>query len=462
MGKVRWAGWTMAVATALVLSGAQAGRADIASDKPAAIVVYPKIVVGNPEGTDTVVRLANTNQTLPVNVHCFYLNANSHCSGGPNDGAICTNDPSVCSGLSFCIPGWQEVDFHIRLTPGQPIEWDAENGLADSRTCVGGSKAWRPCRVNADCPGGSCSEGLPLPVGVCTLRPSQTCFSDSDCNFPPGGHCTQSNVGTRIPPVPEDPFIGELKCVEVDDSGKPVAANDLKGEALLEEVNGATPDFDVASYNAIGIEACDSNVNPNCVSPSTTPGELVLGGPSQCSGGDNDGNPCSTAKDCPNGTCAVATAYAYNGCPNYLILNHFFDDAMDPVPGTDSQVDTTLTLVPCSEDLLRQIPGTAVVQYLVYNEFEQRFSTSKAVQCYQDIELCNIDTSDCSRSIFNVGVAGTLTGQTRINPIGVPPLPSALLGVAVEEHGGAGGDRSAAFNLHMAGARNTADTITLP
>ena len=35
MGQVRWAGWTMAIATALVVAGTQVARADVASDKPA-------------------------------------------------------------------------------------------------------------------------------------------------------------------------------------------------------------------------------------------------------------------------------------------------------------------------------------------------------------------------------------------------------------------------------------------
>ena len=88
----------------------------------------------------------------------------------------------------------------------------------------------------------------------------------------------------------------------------------------------------------------------------------------------------------------------YNGCPNYLILNHFFDDAVDPVPNSvDSTVTTDLVLVPCSADYLRQIPGSAVVQYLVFNEFEQRLSASKTVNCFQKIQLCNIDTPQCEQ-----------------------------------------------------------------
>jgi hypothetical protein len=95
-----------------------------------------------------------------------------------------------------------------------------------------------------------------------------------------------------------------------------------------------------------------------------------------------------------------------------------------------------------------------VVQYLVFNEFEQRFSTSRSVTCKQDLDLSEIDTTQPSRSIFSVAVAGTLTGQTRLNPIG-----SGLLAVATEFHGSIGID---SFNVHIQGDRSAPDTITIP
>src|SRR5205085_178284 len=159
MRQVRWAGWTMAVATALVIVGGQVVRADVASDKPAAIVIFPKIVVNSSTGHDTTIRIANTNTSNPILLQCFYVDANSHCSGGTNDGAICTDDPGVCTGLSFCLPQWQETDFRILLTPAQPIQFMASTGLADT--------------------------GLPIPTGVCVRNPTRTCGSDADCNpFP--------------------------------------------------------------------------------------------------------------------------------------------------------------------------------------------------------------------------------------------------------------------------------------
>src|ERR1700687_117637 len=195
MGQVRWVGWTMAIATALVAAGGQVVRADIASDKPAAILVYPDISVSSSEGEDTVIRLTNTNSATAIIAHCFFIDANSHCSGGTNNGAICTEDPGICTGLGFCVPGWQETDFHIQLTPGQPIEWKASDGLADSQ--------------------------LPIQFGVCQRNPLRSCGGDADCNPFPGGPCTPSNAGTRIPPVPEDPFEGELKCIAIDANGVP-------------------------------------------------------------------------------------------------------------------------------------------------------------------------------------------------------------------------------------------------
>jgi hypothetical protein len=407
MGQVRWVGWTMAVAMVFGIVAGQTARADIASDKPAAVVVYPKVTVDASVSQDTVIRLANTNSTNPILVHCFYVDANSHCSGGPEDGDVCTNDPAHCTELSFCLPSWQETDFRILLTAGQPIEWTASEGLADSQ--------------------------LPLGKGVCIRNPTRSCGTDSDCNPFPGGACTQSNAGTRIPPVPETPFAGELRCIAIDANGVPIGRNDLKGEALIE--TSSSSDLDVASYNAIGIQSTGNS--------DGIPNQLTLG---------------------------PASAGEYNGCPNYLILNHFFDDARNPVPGTNQSITTNLVLVPCSNDYLRQIPGLAVAQYLVFNEFEQRFSTSKSVRCYQDLQISLIDTPNSTRSIWNVATAGTLTGQTRINPIGVgssnpPSIPSGLLGIAVERYKSVAAPtvvNSAAFDLHMQGARDTADVITIP
>ena len=141
----------------------------------------------------------------------------------------------------------------------------------------------------------------------------------------------------------------------------------------------------VAKDNAIGIQAIPGAVNDDNI--------LVLGG---------DGA-------------------EYNGCPNILILNHFFDFAVEPgVPANypmarshlhGAHPGAVLTGLPAPD------PRCAEVQYLVFNEFEQRFSTSTPFNCKYISLLSNIDTTQNERSIFSAGVAGTLTGQTRISSV---------------------------------------------
>jgi hypothetical protein len=371
------------VAMAVALGSAQPAGADINSDRAAAIVKYPWVLVAE-DVTETIIQLSNTDRNAPIDVHCFYINANFHCS---NTGDVCLEADDCCTTgpCGICLPGWNETDFHIRLTPGQPIAWEASEG----------------------------EDEFPLD-GI-------------DLRGPDGS----SNAGSRIPPVPEDPFIGELKCIAVTPEGIPVDRNVLKGEATLETNISALDIFDVAKYNAIGVLAIEGAVNDDNV--------LVLGGEEA----------------------------EYNGCPNVTILNHFADFVEDPVTGdfcdpeVEGCIETQLILVPCSQDLLRQIPAGAVVQYLVYNEFEQRFSTSRPMQCQQALPISLIDTSQRQRSIFSAGVLGTVVAQTRFTPIG-----SGILAVAIESHDGLAPDNirfnSAAFNVHFQGDRPDSDLIILP
>lgn len=402
MRQVRRVGWGVATALGLVMGGSPV-LAEISSDKPAAIVVYPKVSVDRDAGHDTVIRLANTNERNPILAHCFYMNANSHCVGGSRDGLVCETG-AQCPGGGICRQGWLETDFRIQLTQGQPIQWVASVGLADS--------------------------ALPLPRGMCTGNPFIGCGANSDCARFNAGTCSQSNAGTRIPPVPEDPFKGELKCIVIDSMGVPLARNELQGEAVVTTITDSN--FDVASYNALGIQATGANVGEQR--------QLFIGGPDP----------------------------EYDGCPNFLVMNHFAEGVRNPVPGTNSRVETNLVLVPCSTDYLRQIPGAATIQYLVFNEFEQRYSTSGPVVCYQDKRLCNLDTTDCSRSIFNANVLGTVAGQTRLHAVTNPNLPgvaSAVLGIGIERYVDVSDPsyvRSTAFNLHQQGTRDQADLIILP
>jgi hypothetical protein len=387
----------------LAVSGARPVAADIRSDQAAAIVEWPSVLFAEAdflpfdlEVVDTVIQLSNLS-TDPVYAWCFYSNANAHCT---NTGLVCVDGSDCCVGdfCGGCLPGWNETDFRIQLTPNQPLGWLASTGLS----------GFDPIR----------------PLGITDFP------IDGVVNFGPG---MSSNAGSAIPPVPESPFNGSLRCIAVDEDNIPVDRNVLKGESTLEIFsNGVSDDFDevqVAKHNAIGIQAIEGAVNDDNI--------LVLGGEEP----------------------------EYNGCPNFLILNHFFDFTENPAVPDDYdsgpyQICTSLTLVPCCVDYLRQIPGGAVVQYLTYNEFEQRFSTSQPFDCKFVRLLSNIDTPQNQRSIFSAGVAGTTTGQTRLNALGC-----GILGIATEWHDCDFPDSldvPAEFNIHYQGDRDEADLIVLP
>ena len=219
---------------------------------------------------------------------------------------------------------------------------------------------------------------------------------------PGQGNPPQFNEGS-IPPVLEVPFTGELLCIQVDVTTElPADRNDLKGEAsIVKTVAGRVDD---AKYNAIGIKAIEGRQDAN-------PNVLNVGGPEAEYGVINEN------VDPP-----------FTGCPNVLTLNHFFDGAnVVTQNGNQAQpVESDLTVVPCERDYLTQTanePG-ATIQFLIYNEFEQRFSTSTRVDCYKETPLSDIDTRPGPEgdafSIFNVGVQGTITGMSRLRSVAGP------------------------------------------
>ena len=209
---------------AVIASAVATARADVASDQAAAILVFPKVVVDTsvPPQTDrgrvdTLIRVSNTSKQA-VSVHCFWVNANGHCSNAPL--TVC--DPNVfgagspCGVSGICQPGWQETDFFVNITAQQPVAWLASQG---ARACDDTTDPQVPC--------------FPL-----------------DANGPPG---PKNNGGSSVLAVAEDPFVGELKCVAVDPNDLPVDKNVLKGEAEIIRSNKTL--IDVDAYNAIGIPA---------------------------------------------------------------------------------------------------------------------------------------------------------------------------------------------------------------
>jgi hypothetical protein len=338
-----------ALVVATVLAAGVTARADVTTEEPGSIVVFPKVIAT--EGRDTIIQIANTGNTL-VHAHCYYTNAQLVNPEAP---------PSP-----FNPPLWQEVDFFIWLTRQQPTHWSASEGR--------------------------------------DVNPFDSFFNGTGDVYGAG-----IDPGF-VPPVPLN-FVGELLCVEVDSDGNPVSGNKLKGEATIKSESG-----DVSKYSAIAIIG-----GPNAGATGTA---LQL---------DND---------------------QYNSCPNTLLLNHFANGVDDPVAeefnacATGCPITTELTLIPCRRDYENQIPGSVNIFFEIFNEFENRFSTTTGVTCWLNLDLSDIG----SGNVFEPEVLGTLTGYTRIQPVG---NSGGLLGVAEEFHAAVGGSpvSAAAFNLAIEGSR---------
>jgi len=358
-----------AVAGLLLSVGALApAHAASTTERSASILIFPKVVFDG--SRDTSIQISNTSNSM-VHAHCFYVNAAPLCIGAGDCLA------GTCNGT--CEPQWVEVDFSIWLTKQQPTHWGVGNG----RFTDPGDQQCDFHTDNYECDG---------------------------AGFDPG----------RIPPASSIPFVGELRCIEVDPSGAPLNGNHLKGEATI-----VSSDGDTAKYNAVGLLGL----------PFTNNGDEVL-----CLGG-------GVTDECPSGA-------EYEGCGERLILNHFAENADSPLFGPTSQVSTEVTLVPCRADYERQDPTRITVQFLASNEFEQRFSASTKVECWRSFFLEDVG------NIFEIRAAQTRFVETQMRPSDL--ANSGFVGVAEEYHHLDGQQTRAAFNIPEQGTRPKTDLIFLP
>ncbi len=264
---------------------------------------------------------------------------------------------------------WIETDFDLWLTKQQPTHWLARSG--------------RTVNIFDE-------------------------FGTDGAGFDPG----------LIPPVPLG-FQGELRCVQVDESGAPLRANKLTGSATLIRVS----DGDVSEYNAIAVPGNpDAGIgnSDNVLEFNNTPG--------------NEGE--------------------YDACPDTLTINTFSAGVDDPViadlgdctdPG-DCPIDTYLTLVPCSQDLERLRGGEVTISIETFDEFETVRSTSITVDCWLNASLSDPIFS----GVFN---RDTLAVHARFNPV---IGDGGVIGVGEEfrtDEDGGTDSAWAAFNLHIEGNR---------
>src|SRR4030095_15880497 len=199
----RWLYSLGVVLAAMALWGSRAG-ADVASDRPGTIVMWPKVIA---DGTrDTLITLTNTgNQTAFA--HCQYVNGIGLCR---LSGAFCTlpsaesvSEPQCPDGeADVCAQFWQLQNFDIVLTRQQPTIWRVSTGRIDNPLTPADGEC-DDFVLTQTCPG--------FFMGVSPMSPGQ------------------------VLPVGQ-PFRGELRCFQTTMDGFIFGADDLKGEATIETV----------------------------------------------------------------------------------------------------------------------------------------------------------------------------------------------------------------------------------
>ncbi|MGD9762943.1 MAG: hypothetical protein AB7V27_04425 [Candidatus Binatia bacterium] len=400
-----WRGALAGAAILLAVSTANARVVDpvgVTTTDPAALVLYPKLHVdpNTCQGRATGGRYCTLTPEVACtgNEDCQPTCSNNACN---LDGAACTSDfDCLGAGIDTVVQLTNVSEFQTRLLC---FYTNANGHCSNDFTRICTEADFR----DVCAPGGLCIPGWQETDFelVLTKRQPISWSVNSGLPFLPlatgGGQNGQFNDGT-IPPVTEIPFKGELFCIETDlTTGLPIDRNDLKGEASI--IRSTFADIDDAKYNAYGIKAIEGRQDEN-------PKVLNIGGP-----------------DAEYGVFSEQ-AGAFVGCPNILTLNHFFEGAEVATHGGSivGPVNSDLTIVPCARDYLLQVAQGApiVVQFLIYNEFEQRFSTSTSVNCFEHTRLVDIDTrpgpDGDDFSIFSAGVQGTWTGMSRLRSVQGP------------------------------------------
>ena len=196
-----------------IVTSVSSAHGQASSVSPAALLTFPYLTIDGDRGIDTVVQITNTGDA-PVEVRCVLEETTPACVNGAGTCLTTGTDVGTCTGI--CEPIHTATTFRLRLTRQQPIGWTLSDGLSIGP--IAGT-------------GGTTADGA-------------------------------SDLGTQVPAVTHDPFVGLLRCVAVDDYGMPAERNVLTGTASIETFDGATAHVDAASYNAIGITHCPASTSP--------------------------------------------------------------------------------------------------------------------------------------------------------------------------------------------------------
>lgn len=230
------AGWLMgAVGACMLVAGA--ARADVSTQRPGSILIFPKVV--NDGTRDTIIQITNTSNSIDT-ARCFYL-----------DGEQGTNKQPLCS----------EIDFFIALTRQQPTVWRASAGRS---------------QVTGD----GLSPGLvpPVPLG-----------------FTGALICAEVDAGLESP-VAKNALKGEatLQSLSSNDMSK---YNGIAFQGTSKNDGDNVLDLDSSEYNACPAASRVNFIASDAADPVIT----SLGNAGRCGDSTTlllTGTPCNTGADC--------------------------------------------------------------------------------------------------------------------------------------------------------------------
>jgi hypothetical protein len=172
------------------------------------------------------------------------------------------------------------------------------------------------------------------------------------------------NGQSAVPPFNSP---GELKCIVHPDEDAVAAHNAIQGRAAVFGADGQT-----IGYSAVGFLRLTDG-------PLTT--QISLDG------------------------------VTYTQCPDQ---QHFVFVATTDT--SDPATESELVIAPCSEDLENVVTPPTVIQFQIFNEFEEQFSASTTATCSLRRPLAQIG------NVFTRDVLGTDTGHLVLRGAGLPVL----------------------------------------
>jgi hypothetical protein len=321
------AGWLIGAVGACMLVAGTA-RADVTTERPGSILIFPKVVA---DGTrDTVIQISNTGNAVDQ-ARCFYING----AKGP-------------TGVSQC----NETDFLISLTKQQPTIWLAGSGR--NPTGLGGL-----------------GPGLvpPVPAGFT-------------------GALVCAEVDASLAPITMNALKGEAtlagsslgisKYSGIAISGNTSGTNGDNDLSLDNSEYNACPAASRVNFVATGA--------PDPVIVGVGPG-LGLGNAGVCI--NDSASPCTTDADCDPGAGSYCAFLTCAGGPN---AGGACASDSDCSPGTCNgpalaSVTTTVTVLPCNLNMRAQLPTTTTVQVKAWDQTETLYTTSFPVKCWGSFDI---------------------------------------------------------------------------